>query len=116
MKCAPSSKVSSTGRETLGRLSLLQYGVVSLFAWIVTNCRCALIWVPGKGTLSAFFLWLIPSKRADTSKSHHLPMEGSFGEALLHQFHTPEKQIIVQLEEVANLPYILNNRTKQKDG
>lgn len=43
-------------------------------------------------------------------------MEGSFGEALLHQFHTPEKQIIVQLEEVANLPYILNNRTKQKDG
>lgn len=111
MKWAPSSKVSSPGRETLGRRSLLQCGVVSL----CMDCNKLEMCI-NLDTLSAFFLWLIPSKQADTSKSHHLPVEGSVGEALLHQFHTPEKQIIVQLEEVANLPYILNNRTKQKDG
>lgn len=31
-------------------------------------------------------------------------MGGSFEEALLYQFHIPEKQYIVQFEEVVSLP------------
>lgn len=44
-------------------------------------------------------------------------MGGSFEEALLYQFHIPEKQYIVQFEEVEQGYHnILNSGTKWKQG